>query len=405
MKLSRNFIAIVILSTILGAFSACNGSGKPEHGGEAKKDSLQNTKTTEKPKEVEIKVDADLDNIARYISCIEQPADAKYKKLENDFWKKEKAQFDGAWNQMTKSRMDIMQKWQKEDLGTLIDGKLPVFYPFSGPDYLHAHYLFPEAKDFVLLALEPIGELPDLEAYSKDEKELQKYISYINNALRDIFLRSYFITLHMMGDLHNAKAKGVIPVLMVFIKRTGHDIVGLKKIAMNDKGEILEYDGKNDAELSKLVAQGVRVQFKPANENVLKSVTYFSFDISDENLAKHGYFLNYLKSLGKRNSFVKSASYLMHYETFKNIREATLSISDAIFQDDTGIPFRFYEGDKWKFQIYGRYTTPIADFKGMSMQKDLRKLYDTDTTRRDLPFSLGYHWKDRMQNYMLARRK
>ena len=36
-----------------------------------------------------------------------------------------------------------------------------VFYPFSGPDFLHANFLYPNANEYILMALEDVGSMPD----------------------------------------------------------------------------------------------------------------------------------------------------------------------------------------------------------------------------------------------------
>ena len=36
-----------------------------------------------------------------------------------------------------------------------------VFYPFSGPDFINVFALYPRAKTYLLIALEPVGKMPD----------------------------------------------------------------------------------------------------------------------------------------------------------------------------------------------------------------------------------------------------
>ena len=47
------------------------------------------------------------------------------------------------------------------------------------------------------------------------------------------------------------------------------------------------------------------------------------------------------------NTFIKSASYLMHYRSFTDIRNIILSKSLTIFQDDTGIPYKYFSDSDW----------------------------------------------------------
>jgi hypothetical protein len=92
---------------------------------------------------------------------------------------------------------------------------------------------------------------------------------------------------------------------------------------------------------------------------------------------------------------------------FNVVRNAYINKSKSILQDDTGAGFGFIEPSKWNIQLYGSYVKPISDFKGGYYQPNLEKAYKTDSAKvKQLPFSLGYHWRDQMaQNLMKFTRK
>ena len=83
------------------------------------------------------------------------------------------------------------------------------------------------------------------------------------------------------------------------------------------------------------------------------------------------------------------------------IRDLTLSISDALLQDDTGIPFSFFTNSDWKIQLYGKYVKPVKNFPWIH-EKDLETAYKTDSSVKPLPFHLGYHWATKEDNELLA---
>lgn len=96
-----------------------------------------------------------------------------------------------GWNKIKKDRLDPMKNWsQSQFLKSDIDTSL-LFYPFSGPDFLHAFQFYPNANEYILLALEEIGSIPDFKSISEDS--IQSYAMNLNLFLRDIYLRSYFI--------------------------------------------------------------------------------------------------------------------------------------------------------------------------------------------------------------------
>jgi len=188
----------------------------------------------------------------------------------------------------------------------------------------------------------------------------------------------------------------VIPVFMVFMARNNCEIINIEKIQLNKDAKTAVRNGAAQGGL----LEGVRFTFRTAgSKGELRTVEYFCCDVSDDGLTKTPELLTYIGTLGKSNTFVKAASYLMHYGTFSKIREKTKEISAGILEDDTGIPLRYLEG--FKPTLFGKYVKPIEDFSGV-YQADLDKLYkDKAAEVRPLPFSLGYHWKNKDQNYML----
>ena len=71
----------------------------------------------------------------------------------------------------------------------------------------------------------------------------------------------------------------------------------------------------------------------------------------------------------------------------------TLQKSNSILEDDTGIPFKYFDHVDWNVNLFGLYVLPVKDFRENLYQKDLKDAYaDTDLYKGELPFSLGYHW-------------
>ncbi len=62
----------------------------------------------------------------------------------------------------TRGRLAPMREWASKELGSATAAT--VFYPFSGPDFVNVFALFPHAKTYLLIALEPVGEMPDFSA-------------------------------------------------------------------------------------------------------------------------------------------------------------------------------------------------------------------------------------------------
>ena len=342
------------------------------------------------------------------------------KKIDNGFSftsKDGKSRKKPGWNKIKKERLDPIINWsQSEFIKSDIDTSL-VFYPFSGPDFLHAYHFYPNANEYVLLALEEVGTMPDFNSISIDS--IETYATNLNLFLRDIYLRSYFITGNMIDDIADNKVDGVISTLYWFIKKTNHDIINVENVTLDSLGNIIREENVSEGWNTKGF-DGVRFYFKNS-KNELKKLVYFSCDISDQAFSglngrdikyKNSNLLAFLNNMRKCNTFIKSASYMMHHDrkdlSFNKIRNLILSKSKSIFQDDTGVPFRFIDQEEWEITVFGTYEKPIKDFDRWTfmMQEDLDLFYkNKDNHGGMLPFSLGYHWQDKKQNQMLFLKK
>lgn len=341
------------------------------------------------------------DFTARFIAGLPQTERNAFQSAESkNYWQIHKQNFESDWNDLKTKRIDSMMIWQKNIFSNIVNDSLVVFYPFSGPDFLHAYYLYPEAKTYILAALEPITDLPDILKLNDDNRKI--FLQSVDNSLRDIYNKSYFITTHMQDDFKSDRARGVLPVFYVFLVRTGHEILSVKKVAVSPDGTLTD-----SLPLLKdpAYASGVQFTFRQQNSPDVKEMYYFSMDVSDKGLLRKKGFVPFIKKQGPVNTFIKSASYLWHYSTFSVIRKTTLEISNTIFQDDTGIPYKYINNDSMNVQFFGEYTKPVKDFGDYVFQSDLDSAYKQNLNVQKLPFHLGYHWGDKRQSFMFVTKK
>ena len=85
------------------------------------------------------------------------------------------------------------------------------------------------------------------------------------------------------------------------------------------------------------------------------------------------------------------------------IRDSVLANAANILQDDSGIPYRFFQSDSWDVQLYGEYAQPYGGFRLME-QPTLRKAYD-ESPVKPLALRLGYGYSKIASNWLLARRR
>ncbi len=322
--------------------------------------------------------------------------------IDTSYWNAYAENTNKSFSKIKKDRLDIMTSWFKKETQNKIEDTSLLFYPFSGADFLHAYHLYPNANEIIMLAKESIGEIPNFNTMKK--KEINEYLEGVDFSLRDIYRRSYFITKNMSSDIKKSPIKGLLPLFYWFIARTDHQIVEKYDVYINENGNKRVKDSsfiKN-----KNIISGVEFKIMLNGTNNVKTLTYFDCDISNDGFEKNPEFKIYLDNKRPSNTFIKSASYLLHYSTFSEIRDIIISSSNFIIEDDTGIPFKYFDLNNWDVSLYGVYVKPIKDFSKNRFQTDLEKAYNNDKYfAGDLPFSLGYHWGTELQNQMTYKKK
>lgn len=400
----RIAIYLLVFTLIFSCSSADNNESNQEKNKETNStlNSVDTVNRTEK--EIIIPIDTVQTEIAYYLAGLKPPFPTRNPIFNAGNWNVYAQKLTKKWLEMKRKRQNDLEAWGASELSCMIDDSLALFYPFSGPDFLHANSFYPAAKEYIMMALEPVNEIPNLA--EMDDKGRDKYIDLLNKGLRDVIGKSYFITTHMMEDLDEEKNTGVLPVFYIFLARSGNDIVSVNPIEVDETGQIYKHDS-----LSYEKNQAVEIKYKSRADNSLKRIVYFSRSISDADLKnEHPNFKKYLNTglPNKMNGFVKAASYLMHYQGFSEIRNSLLSHSEVIFQDDTGIPLKYIDQEKWDIQLFGAYTRPIKNFSDKMYQPDLLELYNSSPKEeiKEIPFSLGYHVVgDKIQNHQLIYRK
>lgn len=352
----------------------------------------------EPPPQVIIYKDSVLDNLGRFVAGLPQLDSNVFTELESDhYWQEYKTAMDKNWDKMYDTRLSKMTGWRDSTLANHHDS-LTLFYPFSGPDFLHANYLYPHASTYILAALEPIAAVPQLDTLPITVRD--KFLDTLGVSLRDIFQKSYFITKHMKTDLK--QVKGVLPPLYFFIQRSGHEFISQTFITMDSTGTETEVD-YNKLHWQK--TPGVKLVIRKIATQEIKTVYYFSISISNAGLKERPEFVKFVTKHAPFNTFVKSASYLMHNTHFTSIKDLILAHTENLFQDDTGIPYKdFKKNLGFEVQFYGEYVKPVKDFGDARYQPDLDSAFKASTTRQKLPFSLGYHWGSAKQHYILVRK-
>ena len=71
-------------------------------------------------------------------------------------------------------------------------------------------------------------------------------------------------------------------------------------------------------------------------------------------------------------------------------------------QDDSGIPYRYFDNASWNVQLYGQYQRPYGSFRWLE-QPTLRKAYESGNAK-PLSLRIGYGYSKIASNLLLAKR-
>ena len=324
-----------------------------------------------------------------------------YIQKSNDF-KVFSKNFDKRWKSFDSTRLNNLRKFKDTEISKIVKPQQTLFYPFSGPDILHAQTFFPEAYTYVMIGLEPVGSFPVFNEKEKDS--LDTYFSKVNTSLNAILKFSFFRTESMNKDLRNEEVDGTLHLLILFLKRTRNTLCSAKPVTVDSLGNIKYIHSFADLKKLKVNTRGVEIMFADINQHP-KTLYYFSLNASDGGLKSNKGFVTYLKNMGPINTYLKGASYLMHKNYFSIIRNTIINQSQHVIQDDSGIAFHYFteSSSKWNYSFYGKYLKPIPMFSAF-YQPDLDSLYKQQGSK-PIGFGIGYNFRDKNSNFMIASKQ
>lgn len=316
-------------------------------------------------------------------------ADSRSSIEQTAAWKEHADFMRAAWSSLDGRQVAAMTAWRDAELGRACPAGGTLMYPFSGPDFLNAHWLFPGCGTIVMFGLEPIGELPDIDALNDQARA--RLTADVRTAMKNFISRNYFITDYMARQLRTSRLQGVLPVFALSMALSGMEIVAIKPHQLAPVPRDKPAEGRPMRQL-----KGVTIEYLAPGSATPRLVHYFTVDATDKGLAHYPEFLAYVRSLAPTTTFIKSASYLLHGNEFRQMRSALLDISGVIVQDDTGVPYAMLENGGWNVHLHGRYGRPIPPFGG-AYQVQLSRAYKAQGTS-PLPFTFGYQYRDLRDN-------
>jgi hypothetical protein len=322
---------------------------------------------------------------ARYLAGLPVSEQSPLTRLTSDpRWIAHSNAMNAAFSKLDQVQLSSIRIWRAEFLAPATKFSRTCLYFFSGPDFLYADTFYPDCNTYVLVSLEPVESIPELQSIPPGI--LQNTLQDIEVSLNTLLKFGYFETQDLREYSQRSQLKGVLPIIFVFLARSGKEILNVDYNSLGKGG-----------------TRGVKIAFLDPATGAQKVLYYFSADLSDDELKRNSAVLRFCNSLGPTNSFLKADSYLLHQNGFSIARNYLLGVSASILQDDSGIPLRNFTPEKWTLRFFGTYTGPINLFKSF-YQPDLRQYYATSSPK-PLTFGFGYQYDRRDATLILAVRR
>ncbi|MCB1303606.1 MAG: hypothetical protein KDK37_04990 [Leptospiraceae bacterium] len=383
----RSSFSVLLVSSLLLTVPSC-GPENPGDGRSTDSSSQENNKPLNSfLLGYDGLTDPDLQNKADFLA-------GKKDSYQSKSFTDHAAAFNRIWKKGEDLRIAKIESWGQKEFAELCKEPASVFYPFGGADILHSSLFFPCGRNTIMIGLEPPGSVADLKSMSEAQKA--RYLGAVRHSLFSIIEFSFFRTLAMKDDF-NQVLDGVAPVLVVFLARLDYELLSIRTIRLSSDGKTRTLDQFNELKKTNQdlkAVPGVQIFYRTQKDGPVYSVAYFSSDISDQGLKETPYFLPAIKAaLGHPTiGYLKAASYLMHRDSFSEIRSFILDQSDYLLGDSSGIPIQFMKDGRWKLTYYGRYDHPIKLF-AVRHQPDLKADFRNKSNDiRALPFGIGYNY-------------
>jgi len=308
------------------------------------------------------------------------------------------------WSEVLRENIFNMVPWRNQyvlpnyDYGT-------AFYPLSGGDFINLYLLYPLARRYVMVSLEPAGKVPDPLAHT--DAQLRRGLRAIRASISNIAAKNYMMSAVMKHEMKNPIMEGTLPTLLLLAARLELDLLRIEPVGMTAAGEIVPLDMNGKARGETPYALGNRIIFKSSPTGPDREILYISLRLKWDSMSPTSPEGKFFATLGSLNVIIKSAFYLLHRPSFEEYSRALLARTRLLIQDDSGLPYRMLVPGDWDTSLFGYYSGPLAlrDMKHPVMQPELAADYKVNPL--PLPFHFGYGvWRyDRKSNLIMSVRK
>lgn len=276
-------------------------------------------------------------------------------------------------------------------------GTNPVLYLLSGADVTNLVTFYPSASQYLMVALQPAPPFGDLS--TMDQGTLNSSLDRLRQTVSDISERNYFRSTVLRSSEKNAGLPGIAPILLTFLAMLDKEVDGYEYVELNSEG-IIQAD---NPQMNKN-PHGIRIFFREPGSAMPRTLVYMAWPVMPDFADVINPGGKMLVRLGRYNVILKAAIYLFHEKKYELLARRLTAGADVVIQDDSGVPFRYFEKAQWNFKAYGHYTAAarLTDLGYYPTQTDLKQVFAAE--KKALPFAFGYGaWSGR-SNLIWAER-
>ncbi|CAN5372930.1 hypothetical protein BH09VER1_BH09VER1_06060 [soil metagenome] len=340
------------------------------------------------------------DSLAKFLAGVPLPEDSPLAALQkSSAYKEHVGELAQLSQHYDKTHFAKMRAWSATELAPLIPMDRPVIYFFGGPDSVSPLAYYPDAPVYILGGLESVGSIASPETLTP--QAVTEGLDNLRKSTQSILSFGHFITKDMKAELDLTAFRGVYPVILTFLAMANADVLSATYVGIQSDGSLQESSGPVE---SKGVLPGIRIVFRRGPQSSPQTLYYIQANVVDDSLKSNGALLKWTSSFGPGNVYLKAASYLMHEEYFSRIRSFLLSDAISVLQDDSGIPFKYFQDGQWRCWLFGSYTGTLDIFKKY-YQPDYANAYTIAGGVLPIPFGTGYKWREGQSNLLLAVRQ
>lgn len=331
------------------------------------------------------------DDMARYLSGLDLPAGSNLAAYTGaPEYAEHRKKMTAFWERVRSHSIAPISEWRETTMNRNPNGAVcienrPAIYPFCGADIINLYTICPKASEYIMVALEKAGDLPQPKLHSK---EFYRGLRAMRHGIYNIADRNYFLSVHMKKDfVRNEEISGIAPVLLAFAAGLDWRIIDMEKIYLSPDGVAVPLD---DSSLD-FRPRGVRIWFRTANDTRLRSLTYIEQFLSSESVAPQHPLAKFLRQKAGGMMMMKSAGYVVHTPAATAVRDFFMTLPNTVVQDDSGFKYTDIK-DNFHISVYGIFDRHPG-LKEISYrdqtQPELTMLYRQENPL-PLKFNFGY---------------